>query len=405
MLNVSQLASSIAESPTLKLNALAKSLQAQGIPVIHLGGGEPRNKAPRSAIQAAEALLETGDVKYTPSAGSPSLRKAIVDYTAENYAWKIAPENVIVSAGAKQACYNLLFALINPGEEVVLPAPYWVSYPEMIRMVGGAPVIVASPAGTHIPAVKDILDAVTPRTKAILLNSPNNPSGAMYPAELVAEVVRFCEKKEIWLITDDIYHKLVFDGQTAPNPMVSTDKSAETTHVVIVNAVSKIYGMTGFRIGWAVAPQPVIRIMNNIQSATTSCNSGVLMAAAEGALKGPQDGVGEMVRSLETNRNAMLKALAEIPGVKVAKPQGTFYCLPDFSAYQKDSLALCSFLLEKASVVTVPGKEFGAEGHLRLSYCGSLQDAVDGAARIRWALDPTAPKEIRIGEKTAVRDW
>jgi aspartate aminotransferase len=404
-MNLSRLASSIAESPTLRLNALAKSMLAEGLPVIHLGGGEPKNKAPKSAVDAAAAYLAAGDVKYTPSAGTPSMRKAAADYTEKTYGRQAAVENVIISSGAKQTLYNLLFALVDPGDEVVVPAPYWVSYPEMIRMVGGVPVIVPSSPQTHVPRAEDLLAAVTGRTKAIILNSPNNPSGAVYGAELVEEIVRYCEQKEIWLLADDIYHKLVFDGKTAPNPCAYTDRDAEHSRLVILNAVSKTYGMTGFRIGWAVAPKAVISVMNNIQSATTSCNSGVLMAAAEGALKGPQEGVAELVALLESNRNAMLKALGEIPGVRVAKPQGTFYCLPDFSAFGRDSLALCNFLLEKAFVVTVPGKEFGAESHLRLSYCGTQADVTEGVARIRWALDPNSPKEIRLGEKTVVRDW
>jgi aspartate aminotransferase len=404
-MNLSRLAVSIAESPTLRLNALAKSMRAQGVPIIHLGGGEPKNKTPRSAVDAAVALLETGDVKYTPSAGTPSLRRAAADYTEANYGRAAAPENIIICAGAKQTLYNLLFALIDPGDEVIVPAPYWVSYPEMIRMVGGVPVVVPSPRETHIPRAADLLAAVTGRTKAILFNSPNNPSGALYGADLVEEIVRFCEQKGIWFLADDIYHKLVFDGQIAPNPCAHTGKGVEDSRVILVNAVSKIYGMTGFRIGWAAAPREIVAVMNNIQSATTSCNSGVLMAAAEGALKGSQDGVEELVTQLEENRNAMLGALARIPKVKVAKPAGTFYCLPDFSAYGKDSLALCDLLLQKAFVVTVPGREFGAEGHLRLSYCGSREDVIEGVARIRWALDSSAPKEIQIGGKTAVRDW
>jgi aspartate aminotransferase len=404
-MNLSRLASSIAESPTLKLNALAKSMKAQGIPVIHLGGGEPKNKAPRSAIDAATAYLSAGDVKYTPSAGSPSLRKAAAEYTEKNYGRKAAVENVIISSGAKQTLYNLLFTLLDPGDEVIVPAPFWVSYPEMIRMTGGVPVIVPSSPDTHIPRAEDLLGAVTARTKAVLLNSPNNPSGALYPAELVEELVRYCERRDIWLVMDDIYHKLVFDGLQAPNPCAYTDRGVEESRLIILNAVSKIYGMTGFRIGWAIAPKAVIAVMNNIQSATTSCNSGVLMAAAEAALKGPQEGVAELVSLLETNRDAILKSLAEIPDVRVVKPHGTFYCLPDFSAFGKDSLTLCNFLLEKAFVVTVPGREFGAENHLRLSYCGARADVVEGVARIRWALDPASPKEIRIGEKTAVRDW
>jgi aspartate aminotransferase len=404
-MNLSRLASSIAESPTLKLNALAKSMQAQGSPVIHLGGGEPKNKAPRSAVEAAAACLTAGDVKYTPSAGTASLRKAAARYTEENYGRKAEVENVIISAGAKQTLYNLLFALVDPGDEVIVPAPYWVSYPEMIRMVGGVPVIVRTSPATHVPRAEDLLAAVTDRTKAVILNSPNNPSGAVYGAGLVEEIVRFCERREIWLLADDIYHKLVFDGKTAPNPCAYTGRGVEESRLIIINAVSKIYGMTGFRIGWAVAPKAVVSVMNNIQAATTSCNSGVLMAAAEGALNGPQESVGELVALLETNRNAILESLAGIPGVRVVKPQGTFYCLPDFSAFGKDSTALSKFLLEKALVVTVPGKEFGAENHLRLSYCGTREDVAEGVERIRWALDPASPREIRLGDKTALRDW
>jgi aspartate aminotransferase len=404
-MNTSRLAASLTESPTLRLNALAKTMLAKGEPVIHLGGGEPKNKAPQSAIAAATSLLQTGDIKYTPSAGSPTLRKAVAKYTEENYGRTVAPENVIIAGGAKPALFNLLYALINPGDQVVVPAPYWVSYPEMIRMVGGVPVIVSSSPETHVPTFKDILGAVTDSTKAIILNSPNNPSGAVYPENLVREVVHFCEEKSIWLLADDIYHKLVFDGKTTPNPCAYTEKDVEHSSLILLNAVSKIYGMTGFRIGWVVCNRQLATIINNIQSSIASCNSGILMAAAEGALSGSQDGVGELVASLEENRAEMLRGLAEIPGVRVVKPAGTFYCLPDFSYYNKDSLALCNLLLDKAKVVTVPGKEFGAEGHLRLSYCGSKQDVSEGVARIRWALDKTSPKEIQIGGQTVKRDW
>jgi aspartate aminotransferase len=275
----------------------------------------------------------------------------------------------------------------------------------MVKMVYGIPVIVTPEDGSFYPRMEDILKAVTSSTRAIIVNSPNNPSGVVFSEEFIQQIVEFCEKKNIYLIADDIYHKLVFDGLQAPNPCAYTERGVEESRLIILNAVSKIYGMTGFRIGWAVAPKAVIAVMNNIQAATTSCNSGILMAAAEAALKGPQDGVGELVSLLETNRDAMLQALAGIPGVRVVKPQGTFYSLPDFSAFGKDSITLCKFLLEKAFVVTVPGREFGAENHLRLSYCGTRADVIEGVARIRWALDPSSPKEIRIGEKTAVRDW
>ena len=211
---ISQLARSIAESPTLSLNEQARLLKEKGEAVIHLGAGEPKNRAPINAILSSAAKLNTGDIKYTPTDGIPSLKKAIIRYTEENYDRIAAPENVLVSGGAKQALYNLLFALLNPQDEVIVLAPYWVSYPEMIKMVYGIPVIVTPEDGGFYPRMKEIEQAVTSYTKIIIVNSPNNPSGVMYPESFIAEIVEFCEKKGIYLIMDDIYHKLVFDGKT-----------------------------------------------------------------------------------------------------------------------------------------------------------------------------------------------
>jgi len=214
-MSISQLARSIAESPTLKLNEEARILREKGQPVIHLGIGEPKNKAPINAILASATRLKDGDVKYAPADGLPSLKKAIIRYTEENYGRLVAPENVIVSAGAKQSIYNLLFSIVNPQEEVILLAPYWVSYPEMVKMVYGIPVIVTPEDGTFHPRMEDIEAAVSSYTKAIIVNSPNNPSGVMYSEQFIAEIVDFCERKGIYLIMDDIYHKLVFDGKRA----------------------------------------------------------------------------------------------------------------------------------------------------------------------------------------------
>ncbi len=404
-MSVSQLAKSIAESPTLKLNEEARLLKEKGEAVIHLGGGEPKNKAPISAILSAAAKLNTGDIKYTPTDGIPSLKKAIIRYTEENYDRVVAPENVIVSSGAKQSVYNLLYSILNPQDEVIILAPYWVSYPEMVKMVYGVPVIITPEDGGFYPRMEDILKGVSSYTRAIIVNSPNNPSGVMYSDEFIGELVEYCEKKDIYIIMDDIYHKLVFDGKKAPSAYKHTTKDIESTHVIVVNGVSKLYGMTGFRIGWTIANRNLTRIMANVQSQITSCTAVLLQAAAEGAMTGVQSAVESLRLTLENNRNVMVQELNSVNGIKTTKPDGTYYCLPDFSAYMKDSVALCELLLKKALVVTVPGKEFGMEGHLRLSYAGSMKEITEGVNRIRWALDPTSAKEIYIGERKLVRDW
>ncbi len=404
-MNLSTLAKSIAESPTLKLNEEARVLREKGEAVIHLGAGEPKNKAPINAILSSAAKLVTGDVKYTPIDGIPSLKKAIIRYTEENYDRLAAPENVIVSAGAKQSLYNVLYTLLNPQDEVIVLAPYWVSYPEMIKMCYGVPVIVKPEDGTFYPRMKEIEAAVSSYTRAIIINSPNNPSGVMYSEQFISEIVKFCEKKNIYLIMDDIYHKLVFDGKGPISAYKYTTKDIESSKIIIINGISKLYGMTGFRIGWTIANKTIVGILNNVQAQTTSCAALLTQAAAEGALTGVQSTVESLRLIIENNRNVMVQELKSFEGVKITKPDGTFYCLPDFRAYSNDSIKLSDFLLKKALVVTVPGKEFGMEGHLRLSYCGTIKDIKQGIERIKWALDPKAPKEIFIGERKIVRDW
>jgi len=398
-------ARAIAESPTLRLNEEAQLLRERGQPVVHLGIGEPKNKAPISAILSSAAKLNTGDIKYSPTDGDLSLKKAIIQYTEENYGRVVEPENVIVSSGAKQSIFNLLYAVLNPQDEVIMLAPYWVSYPEMVKMVHGVPVIVTPEDGGLHPRMEDISRAVSSSTKAIIVNSPNNPSGLVFSKEFIAEVVEFCEKKNIYLITDDIYHKLVFDGKKAASCYEFTNRNLEDSRVIVINGISKLYGMTGFRIGWAIAPRKLVQVMTNIQAQTTSCPSVILQAAAEGALTGLQSVVEGLRLMIENNRNIMMQELGSFKGIRVTRPDGTFYCLPDFRAYSTNSVELSEFLLRKALVVTVPGKEFGMEGHLRLSYAGSVKDITEGIARIRWALDPDSPNEIYIGDKKMVRDW
>ena len=404
-MSVSELAQAIIESPTLRLNEEARLLRERGEPVIHLGIGEPKNKTPVTAILSAATKLSQGDVKYCPTDGMPSLKKAIIRYTEENYDKVVAPENVIVSSGAKQALFNLLYCLLNPQDEVVILAPYWVSYPEMVKMVYGVPVIVTPEDGSFHPRMEEIERAVSSSTKVIIVNSPNNPSGIVYREEFIAEIVEFCERKKIYLIMDDIYHKLVFDGKRAVPAYAFTDKAIEDTRVITVNGIAKLYGMTGFRIGWTVAPRRLVEVMTNFQAQTTSCASPVMQAGAEGALLGLQSFVEGLRLSIQNNRDVVMRELQSFNGVKTYKPDGTFYCLPDFRAYSTDSVELSRFLLKKAMVVTVPGREFGMEGHLRLSFSGSVKDAMEGIARIKWALDPTSPNDIYIGDKKLIRDW
>jgi aspartate aminotransferase len=404
-MSVSELASSIVESPTLRLNEEARLLRERGEPVIHLGIGEPKNKTPIPAILSSAAKLSQGDVKYCPSDGLPSLKKAIIRYTEEAYDKVVAPENVIVSSGAKQSLFNILYTILNPQDEVVILAPYWVSYPEMVKMVYGVPVIVTPEDGSFHPRMADIERAVSSSTRALIVNSPNNPSGVVYKEEFIAQIVDFCERKKIYLIMDDIYHKLVFDGQVAPPCYRFTTKDLEDSRLIVVNGIAKLYGMTGFRIGWCVAPRKIVAVINNVQAQTTSCASPVMQAGAEGALLGLQSVVESLRLTIQNNRDIVMRELSSFNGVKTYKPDGTFYCLPDFRAYSSNSVELSNFLLKKALVVTVPGREFGMEGHLRLSFAGTVKDVTEGIARMKWAIDPTSPNDIYIGDKRLIRDW
>jgi aspartate aminotransferase len=404
-MSISKLAASIAESPTLRLNEEAAKLRERGEAVIHLGAGEPKNKAPMSALLSATARLNSGDIKYTPTDGIPSLKKAIVRYTEENYDRIVHPDNILVAQGAKQVLFSLLYTLINPQDEVIIFAPYWVSYPEMVRMVYGVPVIVTPEDGSFVPTMKDMEEAVSSYTRMIIVNSPNNPSGAIYPESFIAQLVEFCERKGLYLVMDDIYHKLVFEGKKSPIAYKHTQKDIDSTMVISINGISKLYGMTGFRIGWVVASRQIISVMTNVQGQLATCTSVLLQAAAEGALNGLQSAVESLRLTLENNRRVMVQELQSFNGIKLIPPDGTYYCLPDFRAYNGKSVELSNFLLKKALVVTVPGKEFGMEGHLRLSYATTVKDVKQGVERIKWALDPNSPNEIYIGERKMIRDW
>jgi aspartate aminotransferase len=404
-MKLSKLASEIAESPTLALNEEARLLRERGEPVIHLGIGEPKNRTPINAVLSSAAKLTSGEVKYVPADGTPTMKKAIIHYTEENYNRLVAPENVIVTNGAKQSLFNIFYSILNPQDEVIILAPYWVSYPEIVKMCFGVPVIVTPEDGTFTPSFEEIEKAVTSYTRAIIVNSPNNPSGAIYPEDLISKLVEFCERKSILLVCDDIYQKLTFDRNVATPAWHYTNRDIENTSVVVINGVAKLYGMTGFRVGWVVGPRDLVRVMTNVTAQTTSGVSPVSQAAAEGAINGLQSVVEALRLQIENNRNVLLQEMASFNGARLIEPQGTFYALPDLRAFSNNSVELSRFLLKKALVVTVPGKEFGMEGHLRLSFSGTVKDVTEGITRIKWALDPSSPNEIYIGERKLIRDW
>lgn len=382
-LTLSNRAQTIGDSPTLKINALARALKKEGKPLIHLGGGEPVFPAPQAAVDAIISKAHTRRIKYTPSSGTPELKEAVAQYTEKFYAYKPAAQNIIISAGAKQVLFNFLLTVVNPGDEVVFPAPYWVSYPEMVKLAGGTPVIVRPAKGLQI-TLEELKAAITDKTKAILLNSPNNPSGLIFSESFVQGAVQLAEQRNIFLFMDDIYHQLVFDAKTCPNPCAY---STHGQNLIIGNGVSKLYGLTGLRIGWGVSKNTdLISAMGRMQAQSTSCNCDLSEVAATAALLGEQDCVAQLRSLLEQNRDVLLSELNKIAHVHVVRPEGTFYCFVNFSYYHANSQILAEYLLNKALVAVVPGSAFGMDGYLRISFCADTDSIVQGVQRIAAAL-------------------
>jgi aspartate aminotransferase len=404
MKNLNDQIAAIQGSPTLALNETARSLKDSGADVINLAIGEPLNEFPVKSLEYAHQKLNTRQIKYGPTGGIKPLKVAVQEYTETLYGRTPHLHNITITVGAKQAIHNLLYTILNPGDEVIMFTPYWVSYPEIVKINRGIPVYVPT-NDQFIPEMEQLLPYINERTKAILVNSPNNPTGSVYPAEFVAALVDYCETKEIFLILDDIYHQLVF-GHTQWVPgYVFTSQTIDKSYLIIVNGISKTYGMTGFRVGWAVGPEIIIKAMEKLQSHTTSGASVLNQEAALGALRSGDKPIQELRESIESNKKILVNGLMNIKGIKLAEPGGTFYCFPDFREFGMDSNQLASLLLEKAFVATVPGSAFGMEGYLRLSYTCSKEQVEESTKRIRWILDPDSPREISIGGITLLRNW
>ncbi len=385
----------IAESATLAVDARAKALKAAGRPIIGFGAGEPDFPTPDYIVEAAvSACRLPQNHRYTPAGGLPELKAAIVDKTRRDSGFEASPANVLVTNGGKQAIYEAFATLLDPGDEVIVPAPYWTTYPEAIRLGGGVPVEVLADETQDYKVTPTQLEAVrTDRTKVLLFNSPSNPTGAVYSRGEVEDIGRWALEHGLWVLTDEIYEHLVYDGLEAVSMPVVVPELADTC--VIVNGVAKTYAMTGWRIGWMVGPKDVVKAATNLQSHATSNVANVAQHAAIAALTGDLSAVAEMRSAFDRRRRLIVSMLGDIEGVVCPEPQGAFYAYPSVKGLlgreiggvtPTTSADLAELLLVQAEVAAVPGEAFGSPGYLRFSYALGDDDLVEGIGRLQKLL-------------------
>lgn len=392
MSRISARIAAITESATLAVDAKAKALKAAGRPVIGFGAGEPDFPTPSYIVDAAiAAASQVANHRYTPTPGLPELREAIVAKTKRDSGYEITADQVLVTNGGKQSVYQSFAAILDPGDEVLLPAPYWTSYPECIKLAGGNPVeVFADEKQDYLVTVAQLEAALTERTKVLLFCSPSNPTGAVYTPEQVLEIAKWADSKNLWIITDEIYEHLLFDGAVAPSIPVIYPPIADRT--IILNGVAKTYAMTGWRVGWMIGPKDVIKAATNHQSHLSSNVANISQRAALAAVAGTLDVVNEMIAAFDRRRKLIVAALNDIPGIYCPMPKGAFYVYPSVKGVlgkeidgnrPTTSSELAALILEKVEVAVVPGEAFGPSGYLRLSYATSDQDIVEGIARIK----------------------
>jgi aspartate/methionine/tyrosine aminotransferase len=392
MSRVSARIAAIAESATLAVDAKAKALKAAGRPVIGFGAGEPDFPTPDYIVEAAAAATKVvANHRYTPTPGLPDLRQAIVDKTKRDSGYEITADQVLVTNGGKQAVYQAFATILDPGDEVILPAPYWTTYPEAIKLAGGKAVeVFADETQNYLVTVDQLENARTGKTKALLFCSPSNPTGSVYSAEQVKAIGEWALKNNVWIIADEIYEHLLYDGASAPSMPVVIPALADTT--IILNGVAKTYAMTGWRVGWMIGPKDVIKAATNLQSHLTSNVSNVSQRAAIAALTGNLDAVHEMGVAFDRRRKLIVGLLNDVPGFECPTPQGAFYVYPSVKGalgktirgkVANTSAELATIILDEVEVAAVPGEAFGPSGYLRFSYATSDEDIVEGIARIK----------------------
>ena len=389
-MELSRKAQRIEASVTLAITAKAKEMKEKGIDVISFGAGEPDFNTPENIINAAIKAMQEGNTKYTNVNGILPLREAICKKFKEDNGLIYKPSQIVVSTGAKQSLANVFLAILNPGDEVIVPNPYWVSYPELIRLADGKPVFVESDETSSYKFTKENLEkAVTEKTKAIILNTPNNPTGTIYNKEELIEIAEFAKKYDLIIVSDEMYEKLIYDGESHVSIASVSDDAYERT--IVINGLSKSYAMTGWRLGYCGATEKIAKLMTNIQSHMTSNVCSITQYAAVEALNGPQDKVKEMISEFERRRNYMAKTLEEMNNLSIIKPQGAFYiminideCLGKEINGEKinDSMDFSAKLLENEKVAVIPGKAFGLDNYVRVSYATSMELIEKGLERI-----------------------
>ena len=382
----------IAESATLAVDAKAKALKAEGRPVIGFGAGEPDFPTPDYVVEAAVAACsDPSNHRYSPAGGMPALKKAITDKTRRDSGYEVDPSQVLVTNGGKQAVYEAFATLLDPGDEVILPAPYWTTYPEAIRLAGGEPVeVLADETQDYLVTVDQLEAARTERTKVLLFCSPSNPTGAVYPRDQVEAIGRWALEHDVWVVTDEIYEHLTYDGAEAPSMPVVVPELADTC--VVLNGVAKTYAMTGWRVGWMIGPKDVVKAATNLQSHATSNVCNVAQKAAIAAVSGDLSAVDRMKAAFDRRRRTMVDMLNEIDGVVCPEPTGAFYAYPSVKGLlgrevdgvtPQTTTELAELVLDKAEVAVVPGEAFGSPGYLRLSYALGDDDLAEGVGRLQ----------------------
>jgi aspartate aminotransferase len=375
----------ITPSMTLAIDAKAKKLKDEGQDILNFGVGEPDFNTPQVICDAAKKAIDEGHHKYTPAAGTLELRKAIGGYLNREYKVSYEPADIVVSGGAKHSLYNAFLALVNPGDEVLIPSPFWVSYPEQVKFAGGVPVYVDCPESAEFKLTSEALAAkITPKTKVLILNSPSNPTGAVVGRKAMEGIAELILKHKIWVVSDEIYSKLIYGEEHVCFPALSKEVAAQT---ILINGMSKAFAMTGWRIGYAAGPSKIMKAIADFQSHSTSNPTAIAQKASVAGLAMPDSEIQKMVSVFKTRRDLIVDGLNAIPGVKCLKPAGAFYVFPNVKGLLKPgratSMELSEYLLDKAKVAITPGIAFGAEGYLRISYATSESNILEGLKRIK----------------------